>query len=129
MIMTTTTRKEYLRVYQNEWAQRRRQEWVDANGPCAVCGSDQDLEVDHIDRSLKEIAISQVWGMSPTNPKRINELAKCQVLCHECHVEKTWTEDFERAQHGTASCYSNGCRLPECREAATIDRRRYPRKR
>lgn len=79
--------------YQLRWIKQRRQDWVDEHGPCAKCGSLKDLEVDHIDPKLKLTNVAQVWGMSLTNPKRIAELAKCQVLCGSCHLVKTAGEE------------------------------------
>lgn len=106
---------EEQREYQRRWIAKRRQEWIDANGPCAWCGSEENLEVDHADRTTKKIPVRALWSMSPANPRRIAELAKCQVLCHPCHVDKTWSEDFERAQHGSTSRYSkHGCRCSSC---------------
>src|SRR5712672_2171674 len=88
--------KEEQREYQRQWMIKRRSEWFRENGPCIRCGSWQDLEVDHIDPSTKELHTSALWSMSPLNPKRIKELAKCQVLCHNCHLEKTKKEHSVR---------------------------------
>jgi 5-methylcytosine-specific restriction endonuclease McrA len=82
-------RREYLRKYQAKWITKRRQDWIAQNGPCAVCGSDDRLEVDHVHPEEKEIQVRALWSMSPQNPRRIAELAKCQVLCYVCHKEKT----------------------------------------
>lgn len=76
------------REYQREWIRARRAEYLEGKS-CKVCGSKDNLEVDHIDASTKEIRVSALWSMSKENPKRIKELAKCQVLCKPCHVAKT----------------------------------------
>jgi hypothetical protein len=73
--------KEKQRAYQREWMARRRQEWFDENGPCVWCGSEDDLEIDHIDPMIKEN--NSVWSWS--EERRKAELAKCRVLCHDCH--------------------------------------------
>jgi hypothetical protein len=78
-----------MRRYQNRWMQRRREEWIRSHGPCVRCGSWENLEVDHKDHTQKLINISNLWSLAPDNPKRVAELAKCQVLCHVCHVTKT----------------------------------------
>lgn len=75
------------RAYQNAWMQRRRREWIDANGPCVDCGSEEHLEVDHRDATQK--VTHRVWSWS--EPRRLAELAKCVVRCHDCHVAKTTT--------------------------------------
>lgn len=88
----SSERRDYIRKFQRAWVRRRRAAWIAANGPCAQCGSSDRLEVDHRDPTEKEIPTSALWGMSPRNPKRIAELAKCQVLCHGCHKQKTTRE-------------------------------------
>ena len=78
---------EYQREYQRKWLAKRRQEWFDQNGPCVKCESWDNLEVDHIDPSQKVTSV--VWSWS--EKRRNEELAKCQVLCENCHHEKTIT--------------------------------------
>ncbi len=96
---------EAKRAYQLEWVKRRRQTWIDENGPCAICHSKNDLEVDHIDASTKLYDASILWGMAINNPKRIAELAKCQVLCSLCHASKSTVDNskFSTQTH----CYRN----------------------
>lgn len=117
---------EYQRQYQRQWVAKRRQDWIDEHGPCAKCGSNDRLEVDHVDFSQKSMNVSAVWGMSPKNPKRIAELAKCQVLCHPCHLEKTYVMDFPPVPHGVNSRYTkHKCRCPECTDAHRVHNARY----
>lgn len=78
------------REYQRQWMATRRQQWIEANGPCANCRSTQNLEIDHIDPTTKVIAVSRLWSYSRV--KREAELRKCQVLCEQCHSVKTETE-------------------------------------
>jgi 5-methylcytosine-specific restriction endonuclease McrA len=75
------------REYQNAWMRKRRQAWIDENGPCIDCGSFEDLEVDHIDATLKEFNPTQLW--SRRKEVRDLELAKCVVRCNSCHKIKT----------------------------------------
>lgn len=89
-------RKQYIREYQRRWIAQRRRDWIDANGPCAKCGSWDELEVDHKDASTKVFNPSYLWSLAVSNPKRIAELAKCWVLCKTCHNTKT-TISGERA--------------------------------
>jgi len=79
--------KEAQREYQRRWMARRREDWLSANGPCVKCGSWDDLEVDHIDPSKK--VSHKVWSWR--EDRRLEELAKCQVLCRNCHYAKTYT--------------------------------------
>lgn len=59
-------------------------------GKCVSCGSKKRLEFDHIDSSTKEFNISECGGR--TFDSFINEVSKCQLLCHACHVEKSIKE-------------------------------------
>lgn len=54
---------------------------------CHSCYTEEKLEFDHIDRDTKNFAISKLWSISWD--KFIEELEKCQILCHDCHKEKT----------------------------------------
>lgn len=92
LLMGNDQRRAYLRTYQLAWIKRRRDGWIAEHGPCARCGSWDRPEVDHVDRSTKVMTPAKIWSLSPENPKRIAELAKCQVLCHYCHQEKTNAE-------------------------------------
>lgn len=76
---------EQQRAYQNSWIQRRRREWVAANGPCVDCGTWDDLQVDHADAATK--VTHRVWSWSAS--RRLTELAKCVVRCQRCHIIKT----------------------------------------
>lgn len=81
------SRKEYLKKFQRGWLKNRRLAWISENGPCKLCGSSESLEVDHINREDKEMNPSTVW--SRRKEVRDKELAKCQVLCEKCHLEKS----------------------------------------
>ncbi len=95
--MLTEARRTYLREYQRKWIMRRRNEWIKDHGPCAHCGSHKELEVDHRNAATKKLPVTALWSLSPSNPKRVKELAKCWVLCKTCHKRKT-LEDREYAR-------------------------------
>ena len=108
------------RVYAKNWARARRAAFM-AGKFCVVCGTTERLELDHIDPATK---ISHaVWSWS--QPRREAELAKCQVLCHQHHKEKTRSDWDKRRKHG-ASMYSDyGCRCAECRAGNAAKARAY----
>ncbi len=113
--------REKQREYVRKWIAKRRNDWLQANGPCKLCGSWDDLEVDHVDRTTK--VNHRVWSWSES--RRLKELAKCQVLCFDCHKKKTLSE-MDRAVyvHGTDNCYThNKCRCAPCTEAHRVYRR------
>jgi hypothetical protein len=115
------------RAYQLAWIKRRRDEWIAEHGPCAQCGSWERPEVDHVDRATKTMEPAKIWSLSAA--KRAAELAKCQVLCEDCHLEKTRAERAFLPPHGTKARYSRHdgkqCRCQLCRDAAA----RYSRER
>ena len=103
-----------------------RKKYFDENGPCALCGSTKQLELDHIDPSLKTGTSIWSWG----DKKREKELENCQILCHVCHAEKTARErTARRLPCGTNASYGRGCRCTLCAEARNAYKRdTYKRK-
>jgi 5-methylcytosine-specific restriction endonuclease McrA len=111
------------RAYQNEWTKRQRTTWLRQNGPCAVCGSWEDLQVDHVEPGEK--VSHRIWSWSAS--RRDVELEKCQALCLPCHKVKTCA-DQAPPPHGTNVRYTNRywkCRCSECREAHRIANAKY----
>ncbi len=92
------TRREYQRV----WVANRRASWLAENGPCVVCQSWENLEVDHRDPKTK--VSHRIWSWSKI--RLLKELEKCQVLCHEHHVAKKdnsrYGEEHYRAKLSSA---------------------------
>lgn len=82
----------YLRRYNKDYQRKRYQERVLelkslVGSECSQCGSRQDLEFDHIDPDTKTFSILRHWKW-PIE-KLMPELAKCQLLCKDCHKLKT----------------------------------------
>lgn len=73
-------------------------------GKCAKCGTHRHLEIDHIDPSTKVLDLSRRFS-ARTISAALDELKKCQALCHRHHLEKTATESAVRRlkpiNHGT----------------------------
>lgn len=93
------------------WMKQRRDDWFAANGPCTKCGSQADLQLDHIDPKQK--IHHTVWSWA--EERRKVELAKCQVLCKPCHKEKSNNELRRPITHGTRGGYDRGCRCDQCK--------------
>ena len=57
--------------------------------PCVTCGESDPvvLEFDHIDQSTKLLAVSLMADYSLSKIKE--EIAKCRVLCANCHKRHT----------------------------------------
>lgn len=122
--------KNMQKNFQNVWVQDRRWSFiVFMGGICAICGSTENLEVDHIDRSLKTMNPAKLWSLSDSNPKKIEELKNCQVLCYTCHKEKTRRELSKEYQHGEYGMYSKrGCRCRPCKDANAENKRAWREK-
>jgi hypothetical protein len=100
-----------IREYYRKWMAARRSAWF-AGKCCAGCGSAKRLQLDHVDPKTK--VSHRVWSWS--DKRRLAELAKCQILCYDCHLEKTIRFDKPHAQHGSARMYNfYGCRCNSCR--------------
>lgn len=99
---------------------KRREDWFKENGPCVLCGSWDDLELDHINRDTK--ITHKVWHWS--DQKREEELRKCQPLCNSCHLGKTARENTYEItpEHGTWQRYKSKrhrCRCLPCTTASS----------
>jgi 5-methylcytosine-specific restriction endonuclease McrA len=79
---------EYMRWKILERYHARRDAALEAlGGKCTRCGTIANLQFDHIDRHTKEFPVSKMWSLSE---KRFwAEIAKCQILCNECHKIKS----------------------------------------
>ena len=84
-------------------------------GKCVVCGTMEDLDVDHIEPHKKEFTIGNRL-VSCSLETLEKELAKCQLLCKPCHREKHKSV----APCGTTKRYWRGCRCDSCKEAMSI---------
>lgn len=118
--------KGYMRDYmKRRYDERRALAISTLGGKCAECGTTENLEVDHKDRTKKSMTFDRMTMVSID--KFIEELAKCQLLCDPCHNGKTLGErGLQRAigTHGTlSSC--RYCKCDLCREA----KNEYNRKR
>lgn len=79
-----TDRKAYMRDYQRRWMEQRRKQFFTGKS-CVQCGSKERLELDHVDPELKLHHVIWSWKES----RRAAEIKKCQVLCHDCHKQKS----------------------------------------
>lgn len=104
--------KEKQKKFQREWVAKRRETWLSEHGPCE-CGSWEGLEVDHIDPETK--VTHKVWSW--TRVKREAELAKCRVLCKQCHRQRSNQQLRRPIRHGTRVGWERGCRCDSCHEA------------
>jgi len=89
-------------------------EWL--GGVCTSCGAEGNLQFDHKERGLKEKNITLLTGRSLK--KFLEEVDKCQLLCSQCHRDKTLLDlgfKKEKGVHGTSGNYARyGCRCAAC---------------
>jgi hypothetical protein len=121
----------YMKKYMQDrcWS-RRAQAIEQLGGKCVICGSTEDLEFDHIDASTVDHRVrGSMWTVSEERLQA--ELAKCQLLCHKCHREKTIRNketgggsnriSYELYYHGSARMYLyKKCRCDWCTKAKKL---------
>lgn len=119
----------YMRAYMARRYETRMAEFRERlGGKCERCGSTEDLEFDHIDRTTKIGIIGKIWNRRKDIVEA--ELKKCQLLCAECHLEKSREcgDMLPAAQHGSITMYVNHrCRCEPCRACMREYRKRTPR--
>jgi 5-methylcytosine-specific restriction endonuclease McrA len=91
-MVTTEHRRNYIAKYNLERYHRRMNEAFEIlGGVCIICGSTEDLQLDHFDPRGKLFTIGKFWSYS--QERFLEELSKCQLLCAKCHLAKTVTFD------------------------------------
>lgn len=109
------------REYNRQWVRNRRAEFF-KDKKCVVCGSIDRLELDHINRTEK--VSHRIWSWSLE--RRKTETDKCQILCHEHHLEKTAKDMNYGLKHGTATGYIRyKCRCRLCTDAVVKHSNEY----
>lgn len=115
---------EQKREYQREYVKRKRQKHIDRmGGKCVICGSNERLEVDHMDPAIK--LSHRIWSWSEA--RILAEVSKCQLLCREHHQAKSLDEmNYPERQHGTNLMYMKAkCRCDLCKAAHAAVNRQY----
>lgn len=70
------------REYQRQWIAKRRNEFF-SDKVCFVCGSGENLQLHHIDKTKKET--HRIWSWSAE--RREAEIKGCVVVCSSCHAQ------------------------------------------
>lgn len=92
---STESRKAFYRANRDRIAKRNRSLIREAKDtPCADCGIKYPhymMEFDHVPRfGEKKYNISALATSNCALNRLWNELAKCEVVCANCHQARTW---------------------------------------
>lgn len=125
--------KTDMRAYMAKRRSERRQWLLDLDGNiCCLCGSHEDLQFDHVNRSEKCFTLSGA-GLDKPWAIILQEHAKCQLLCSNCHKAKTRefgdislsrpSKSAKPMAHGSPRRYmEEGCRCDLCKQAKSLYR-------
>jgi hypothetical protein len=95
--------KEQKRLYVGRYREFVR---AQKNVPCADCKQTYHpcmMDFDHRDRSKKTMEISKLIRLRPSKAKLLAEIAKCQVVCSNCHRLRTYIAQVEINKRGAYS--------------------------
>lgn len=109
--------------YKIEYEKRKKLIQVLLGSKCVKCGSKENLEFDHKDPKLKILDLTARWGTKIE--KLLTEINKCQLLCRECHIQKSISEAVI-IEHGTENTWKrHKCRCSLCKKAHTECQKRW----
>lgn len=126
-------RNEYMRTYMRDRKRRKRQEIEDRLGrKCAMCGDEVGpFHLDHINKKKKTMRASDLHSVNDQRFEK--EMKNLQLLCENCHKDKTkeaWDFGAPKPKHSTYWMYRNyGCRCPGCVKAYKEKQKEWREKR
>lgn len=83
--------RSYMNTYMKERYKQRRLDVISRlSGKCKHCESTENLQLDHINPTSKYKSIAKLSSASDVIFEA--EIKKCQLLCKDCHLEKTIAE-------------------------------------
>ena len=113
--MKKYTKEERNTWQKNQYNNRKEKAITFLGGKCIKCNSAEDLQFDHKNPKDKKFNIS-IHLVSLSWGNLVKELIKCQLLCRNCHIEKSILESgkqLAKGTHGTVSSYRY-CRCDIC---------------
>ena len=106
---------------------RRAKAIIKLGNKCAKCGTNENLEIDHIDHESVNPKLFNPMTLYATRvpietlegAEFDEELDKCQLLCKECHIQKSVFDRRKEStmKHGNSMYTNKGCRCDICRKA------------
>lgn len=118
----------YGREYMKKRYHQKRQELIDKlGGKCVRCSKTNDLHLDHINKKKKSIRMSDIHSVADAKVQK--EIKNIQILCKDCHKDKTkeaWDFSTSKPKHGTYWMYrKHNCRCNKCAKAYKEARARW----
>lgn len=111
---------QYMKTYMLRRYHARRKASIQQLGEqCVKCGSKKLLEFHHTDPDSKDFTVAR--GASFSEERWQREIAKCDLLCHNCHV----AHHSPKHRCGDVKKYWQGCRCDKCRAAKAEYHRQY----
>jgi 5-methylcytosine-specific restriction endonuclease McrA len=116
-----------MKKYMAERRKTRRADLIARlGGMCTVCGTTENLEIDHINPDDKSFILSG-YHLDKSWNELLNEIDKCQALCSTHHKEKTAAWLYAKVSHGSETMYLKyKCRCDVCVEGYSVLRKRHP---
>lgn len=105
---------EYMNDYmKRRYRERRALAFELLGGHCVNCGTDQSLEIDHVEREgvPQNQKFGKLWNMALE--RFVKELEKCQLLCYDCHILKS--KDDLGVAHGGGVSGKRRCPCELCK--------------
>jgi len=96
----------------NRYHARRKMFILEMGSVCVVCGSEDNIEFDHVDPAQKSFNIAKRLQGAPLVTLRL-ELEKCQLLCSKCHKTKSIRND--EVEHGGGKSGKRNCPCVPCK--------------
>ena len=90
--ITSEQKEKHNKVKRGKVEERKKLLIEMLGGKCVRCGATERLHFDHINPLEKSFDIGR--SLDNSMDKLEPELAKCQLLCPKCHLDKTFKEDF-----------------------------------
>lgn len=108
----------------NRWSTRRAKAVDVLGGVCVNCGATNSLEFDHVDPSTKIMTIARASARSESF--FWEEVRKCQLLCTDCHKEKSSVDNG--VKHGQGKSGKRNCPCVPCKAKKAEYMKAYKRK-
>jgi len=87
MVMDRAYHREYSKQYYHN---RRAQLLAMLGNKCVQCGTEKKLQFDHIQSEDKEFSVGKLLNFAFKDI--LDEVRKCQLLCFDCHIQKSRKE-------------------------------------